>query len=461
MDYTPDLHMMESRKHDKLGWPAALSELIDNSFDAGATRVEIEIAGRRLTVSDDGIGTTDIPSMVRFGSHRRHKTTSLGTYGVGLKDAWLYLSNRIEINSVCDGVRSRLSVDYAKDLQKVDGKWVGPDPVTEESVGAKSGTAISFDPLHASRKKPLDETFEKLGFTFMPALLDGRQIVAAIGKNRKLVKPYKIPAMAPSVDDTFEIDGKQVSISIGVATSDATIRQPGFCLCYGHRVLNLTTIGTGQYTASRMVGKIMLGPNWKLTPHKDDLSDYSEQLEDEIFRRIEPLLQSAEKLGEDIASNLLRTELEDDLNCALRGAKAKEKRNPSGDSEGSIAPKHTGRTRAKAEKFDETLPGSVDVGTGRRKRGIKLDWCTIEPERIGCCDQLSSTVSLNVANDFIAHAKATNNREALVGTAIGILCHDFSNSDGRTRFIFEKRDFIAAWGLVMNSLSFGGNGNAK
>lgn len=449
MDYTPDVHFVESRANDRLGWHDCLAELIDNSFDAGATRAVISFARRSLSVVDDGQGTSDLRSMVRFGGHKKHKTTSLGCYGVGLKDAWTWLSNVIAIETSHGGQFSTLSVDVSKLKQLDSGNWIGPDPVVRESTKDERGTKISFGPLHANRTLPKADTFERLGRTFMPALVAGKQIVVEQSGKRTPIKAYKIPSMVESVEEGFEISGKLVSFHIGIAQDGERISKPGFCLCYGHRVLDNTTYGCGPYSSARMVGQIKLGVGWKLTPHKNDLSDHSDELENEIHVRIKHLLEKAEQIGEDIESRQLRTEIETGFNSALRSANGRFKRKPpTGDNPGTVLPKFTGK------KHRAPANNDADANAAPRKRGIQLDWCTIEPHLLGQCDQLASRVLLNLDNDFIRYAKRTANKPALHAVAIGLFCHSAANTDGKQRFAFELKDFVGSWGTVMNSLHF-------
>ncbi len=44
-----------------------ICELVDNSFDAAATRVWIELGRRSIAVADDGAGMVDINDGIRFG----------------------------------------------------------------------------------------------------------------------------------------------------------------------------------------------------------------------------------------------------------------------------------------------------------------------------------------------------------------------------------------------------------
>lgn len=464
MDITPELHLLLSSGNDNLGWHDALAELIDNAFDAGATRCDIKFPGRQLVVEDDGRGTDDISAMLRLGSHRRRKTTSLGKYGVGLKHAALWLGDGIEVETRCKGVTRCLHLDWKRDVRMIDGKWVCNDPDVVDPGMSADGTRIRICAWKKNREAPRSSTYDNLGYTFMPALVAGKQIaIVARGGRKRPLCAYKLPAMSDAIQDTFTVGGKGVAINIGIVQDGVKIGRPGFCLCYGHRVIKPTSIGTGSYSASRMAGTITLGSEWVLTPHKNDLADLDNELEDEIYARIEPLLVKASSLADSIESNQLRTELESGVNQAVRGANAKEKRPGESTQTGTAIPSINPRRRKKATVCDPNQPGSVEVpgatGNGKTRRGIKIDWCDTNPEHIGEYDPVSKTVTLNLGNQFIAAAKASDNKPAMHAVAIGLLCHSFANSDGVQPFAFEKRDFIGSWGMVMHELKYEGNGN--
>jgi hypothetical protein len=104
---------------------AAVAELIDNSFEAEASLVEIIIQelngdGKReieVTVSDNGHGMT--PSVLRLalqfgGSTRFNSRSSVGRYGMGLPNSSLSQSRRVDVYTWTQtGVvwRSHLDVD--------------------------------------------------------------------------------------------------------------------------------------------------------------------------------------------------------------------------------------------------------------------------------------------------------------------------------------------------------------
>ena len=454
MDVTPELHLMDSKESENVGWHDALAELIDNSLDAGAMRVEIALNGKRLAVKDDGTGVKSIESLVKFGSHKPHKTTSLGRYGVGLKDAWMYFGPRICVETVCGGTATTLELDRSQ-IKMIDGRWVAPDPVSTAS-NMPTGTVIAFDPLKSDRRSPQLSAIEKLGWTFMPAIQDGRQIIYTQRNKRIPVKAFDIPALCERIETRFDVGGKTVELIAGVMQEGARNPYPSLWISYGHRIVTACTIGCGNYSAAKIAGVIRLGHGWKLTPHKNDLAELTDELDQAIFGVLEPMLQRASKLIEDIASNQLRTQLEASLNSALAGAKAQEKRNPPSESTGTVKPTGGRGPRKHAEKFDITKLGSVQIegGKTRARRGVKVDWCNIDPERIGQYDPIGNVVMLNLDNQFIAHAKNTDNQEALRTVAIGLLCHHCCNNDKSQRLLIEKRDFIASWGLVMASLKF-------
>src|SRR5690606_33562734 len=126
----------------------------------------------------------------------------------------------------------------------------------------------------------------------------------------------------------FLIDGKEVRINIGI-TVEGVAPQSGspIWLQYGHRNIAKTTLGCGGYTTDRIRGVVILkrglqaDGGWKLAANKDDLTDYKEELNDEIEDRIRWILEKAEQLAQDVENEQLATELESHLNEAISNAK--------------------------------------------------------------------------------------------------------------------------------------------
>ena len=89
---------------------SAIAELVDNSFEASATTVEIKLEGvkddtnykLRLLVIDDGVGMS--PSVLRLalqfgGSTRFNSRTGIGRYGMGLPNSSLSQARRVDAYS--------------------------------------------------------------------------------------------------------------------------------------------------------------------------------------------------------------------------------------------------------------------------------------------------------------------------------------------------------------------------
>lgn len=458
MDVTPDLHFLESRKNDRLGWHDCMAELIDNSFDAGATRVVLHWSGKNFTVEDDGRGMPDVSAAVKFGSHRKHSTTNLGMFGVGLKDAWLWLSDTFSIRTTRDGKTIRLTAGVSQWTQ-VDGRWVGPDPVVNAALSGEVGTALTFGPLYRNRTAAGDEAISKLGVTFMPALNSGKQIVV-VRKNggRKAIVAFRLPAMQESIEETFIVDGKSVTIQIGIAQEGEQIIEPGFLVCYKHRVIKSgSQIGTKHYNASRMVGRIVLGSGWALTPHKNDFSDYSDELADAVYERISGMLAKEDQMSDALESNAIRSELESMLNSSLKGLRGKGKRPGKRDENEppSIGiPRGTGRKHRKAKVVNTFVDGDVEPADPQKRRnGLSLKWQTFQDTTLlGRYDFEAKSVTLNLGNEFIANMKSVGNRLALLSVAAGILCYANDHHDGEQKLLECKGTFAQAWGEIMASL---------
>ena len=83
--------------------PAAVADLIDNSLDAGATVVDIDLdsewRGSYLRVTDNGRGMTEreLDEAMRYGSARQYTTGDLGHFGLGLKTASLSQCRRLTV----------------------------------------------------------------------------------------------------------------------------------------------------------------------------------------------------------------------------------------------------------------------------------------------------------------------------------------------------------------------------
>lgn len=447
-NYAPKPHMLRSIVNQGMPWWSALAELIDNSFDAGATRAIVKCGRQFVEVSDDGNGISDMARAVTLGDHQRYSTTKLGRYGIGLKEAWLFAGDRVELVSVKDGIKSKLVLD----LNDFGDSWDGPDPTTEPT-SEPSGTTVKLC-LRKGRNLPGKDAKSQLSWVFTPAIEDGKQVVfieEKVPKKKPLIA-CRLPVFIDSVRESFDVNGKRVDIHIGIIADGDRIEKGPFWIQHEHRNICSSSIGAKGFTLSRVGGVIHLGSGWKLTKNKDDLSDNREELDEEIHSRIKFLLQKAEQLSMDVQASALRTELESMVNEAI-GEARREARSAASRSTGTVVQKNTDRKRRNAAAVHENLSGSVNRTNGRRRTGFSLAFGADESDRLGNYDSLANTVTLNLDHPFVRHTKDVANIHALYAVAIAILSEAICNSDNRgNKTLFEVEDFGMTFGMIIKTV---------
>jgi hypothetical protein len=94
---------MESLRDIGYDLPAAVADLVDNSIDADAENIRLDIGhdptGGWLRIADDGVGMTErrLDEAMRYGSSRAYGTDDLGKFGLGLKTASLSQCRRFSV----------------------------------------------------------------------------------------------------------------------------------------------------------------------------------------------------------------------------------------------------------------------------------------------------------------------------------------------------------------------------
>lgn len=97
--------LMESLRDIGYDLPSAIADLVDNSIDAGAERVDVtfkeEGAKSWIRIADDGMGMTsrELDEAMRYGSERAYSARALGHFGLGLKTGSLSQCRRLTVAS--------------------------------------------------------------------------------------------------------------------------------------------------------------------------------------------------------------------------------------------------------------------------------------------------------------------------------------------------------------------------
>jgi len=141
-------------------FPTAVADLVDNSIEAGATvvTVDVEFEGEDswVRISDNGAGMSSatLREALRYGSSRKYSSTDLGKFGLGLKVASLSQCQRLSVASRTGRERSELAA-YCWDLAHIErtNRWelVSPSRSSSQSLYApledSSGTVVLWQRL--------------------------------------------------------------------------------------------------------------------------------------------------------------------------------------------------------------------------------------------------------------------------------------------------------------------------
>lgn len=170
-----------------------LNELIDNSLDAKASKIKINIDEEELSIIDDGTGMNkdELKEAIRIGVSVINMPNRIGSYGVGLKSALFSIGEKTIIFSKKKNQEIiKLVVDNT-DNERNDFEYFFEELTTKEikdfnSEAGESGTIIKISSLDCGMKKKLLDDFrirESIG------LIYNRKIIKTpIILNEKLIE---------------------------------------------------------------------------------------------------------------------------------------------------------------------------------------------------------------------------------------------------------------------------------
>jgi hypothetical protein len=434
--------ILVSMRSNPCNWSTVIGELVDNSLDAGATRVDIEFNGKSMMVSDDGSGCDNIEKMLTIGAHYKQSSTKLGRYGVGLKDAACWLWGRLKIRTTKNARLHKADVDW--EALSRSKSWKITTPMPTEASG--QGTQLVFNDV--TRKLPDFESLAAtLGYMFAPAILHGRQI--RIFRQRKppiCVRPWQLPDLTQQVNDRFEVNGKRVHLVAGIVPMDAVNDKNGFNVCHAHRMICNTSFGSGGYSTSRICGVLTLDSEWMLSRNKTELVDTdSDELAEAIFHRCQGILKEA---GAQ-AKELRNTALESSVTAKIRGmlgSGVMEKRDPAKNKSGGVKPKSSGRKRNPTGK---TQPGNRVAN--RLAGRVRMEWRSRMDGLMGEVDILGAVIYLNSEHPRLSYHLKTENEEALADACMTLITFEEMEREERSKLFADFSGFVEALSCVMTS----------
>lgn len=431
-----------SMRSNPCNWATAIGELVDNSFDAGATRIDIEFDGKSMTISDDGAGCDNIEKMLTIGTHYRQASTKLGRYGVGLKDAACWLWGRLQIRTTKNGKLHRADVDWETLSRSKSWKISTPSPA--DATGR--GTQLVFRDM--TRKLPeFGAIAESLGYMFAPAITWGRQIrLFKKGKLLACVRAWQMPPLTQQVNERFEINGKKVHLVAGIVPDDCVNEKSGFNICHEHRMICTTSFGSNGLSTSRICGTLTLDEAWTLSRNKTELVDTdSDELAAAIYHYCEEILKASSVQARHLRNTALESSVTEKLRVML-GSGVMEKRDPATNNTGGVKPKDSGRKRNPTGK---TQPGSRVAS--RLAGRVRMEWRPRHDGLMGEVDIPGAVIYLNSEHPRLAYHLKSENEDALADACMTLITFEEMNREERSKLFRDFSGFVEALSTVLTS----------
>jgi len=363
LDITPYPHFLESIRGDRSGsWSVLLAEAADNSLDADATDVLIDLSPESVSVADNGRGISKDreSAIVRLGEHGSMPGTKLGRYGMGIKYNAMSAGNILEVDSTSvDGTMS-LIVDWNKVVQS--GRWKIPPPRWSPALPSRHGTQIAIRRLrwNAPKDKDVAAARAHMAHIFYPALVQGIRFHI----NGSPVNLLHEPELSDVVDHTVQLpNGKGAHVRGGILVDHDSVLY-GVQVSYKHRVIKpKSSFGCGEYSGQRqMFARVALTADWGLTRFKDDLNDPDEDaLEDAVADILRPILEKVHNAEIDLRVDEITDQLNTLLPENLRATRPPRKH--------TVTERHDKkpRTRGRSEQIpNETGPARTPPKTDNR-----------------------------------------------------------------------------------------------
>lgn len=234
--------MMEYYQNQKYSLGQSIADLIDNSYDAGASKIDVTIGveGEQtyVRILDNGRGMTmsQLKKAMKLGVEQDRSEDDLGVFGIGMKLSSLAQANQVTVQSVKSSKISirRIDAGYIKEknLNKIM-KFPISDSIIYQSsnqlmVDEKWSTMVLLEDLHGEKRfrtfdrDPLDalelemkKIKTHLGLTFQRIIESRDQTILSLNGS-------PVEALDPSMhwEDDPRLGTVRVDKRIRVKTGD-------------------------------------------------------------------------------------------------------------------------------------------------------------------------------------------------------------------------------------------------
>lgn len=196
---------------------AAFAEFVDNSVEAGATRIEVKLRAVvhgeiLIEVLDNGCGMTpsQLESALQFGCSTRFSSRSgIGRFGMGLPNAAVSQARSVEVLSwQCPSVvwSASLDVDDLTSSAPTARAITGPIKHKGWTPTSTSGTLVRLGKCDRLDTQELESLAARIrsefGQIFRDFLFAGKSIIVAAHGSSSRFPPNCSPCVSPLVNST-------------------------------------------------------------------------------------------------------------------------------------------------------------------------------------------------------------------------------------------------------------------
>lgn len=299
----------------------AIYELIDNSLDKKATEIRIDRTKDEIIVDDNGNGCADLMEMVRLGSVVEYEKGSIGRYGVGFKDAVVWLGNRVLVDSLTKkNQRRSINADWGNMISLNDWDF----GLVDECVRKTHGVTIIISELRPRRTKGWNTLSNHLSGMFSAALDAGIKII--VNGQELQSKPHPILTDAVTLEGIS--DGLGWRFTAGIM-ADPKSALSGWEIRYGVKTVanGYVKEGFGQYNSQGFYGRFQMMDmegerKWQLTRNKEDSEDLADVLNGfQVQDAIKPILEKLKTLHRSVNIKLNHEKVDTTLTKLLQHIK--------------------------------------------------------------------------------------------------------------------------------------------
>ena len=234
-----------------------IRELVNNSYDADATRVDIELTQNKISVSDDGSGMNldDLHNYFKIGSQvkkslkvtPKYQRKIIGEIGIG-KFSSLGASNKFELITKKGNFKSRIIFDQ-DEFQKSLDNWEVPFELLKPKIDEPDGTKVILYDIE--QQFTPQEIADRLR-TSVP--LDAKNFEVYI--NGKKIDPVFIKGKRTSI--SIECQFGQISGQLIISDKALPFTEIGIVCTVKGVMINRSLFGFEDYGhgSRRITGKI-------------------------------------------------------------------------------------------------------------------------------------------------------------------------------------------------------------